>query len=130
MAGRAERNGGVAVSTPADRGAVRADLEQVLRTAYPRVVAVAARVLGSRDEAEDDAPSPDNAPGNLRADYVLPRKNLKIVDAAVFWPLRADLLSRLTGVFHPQWLPVGGFPTSDHRLVRVDLAMPASSHTI
>jgi len=34
---------------------VRADLEQVLRTAYPRVVAVAARVLGSRDEAEDDA---------------------------------------------------------------------------
>lgn len=34
---------------------VRADLEEVFRTAYPRVVAVAARVLGSRDEAEDVA---------------------------------------------------------------------------
>jgi RNA polymerase sigma-70 factor (ECF subfamily) len=54
-AGRAERKDGVAVSTPAGRGAVRADLEQVFRTTYPRVVAVAARVLGSRDEAEDVA---------------------------------------------------------------------------
>src|SRR5688572_10843484 len=52
---RAERKDGVAVSTPPRRGAVRADLEQVFRTAYPRVVAVAARVLGSRDEAEDVA---------------------------------------------------------------------------
>jgi RNA polymerase sigma factor (sigma-70 family) len=34
---------------------VRADLEEVFRTAYPRVVAVAARVLGARDEAEDVA---------------------------------------------------------------------------
>ncbi|NEM04427.1 sigma-70 family RNA polymerase sigma factor [Geodermatophilus normandii] len=37
------------------RGAVRTDLEQVFRTAYPRVVAVATRVLGSRDGAEDVA---------------------------------------------------------------------------
>ena len=37
------------------RTAVRADLEQVFRAAYPRVVAVAARVLGTRDEAEDVA---------------------------------------------------------------------------
>ena len=35
--------------------AVRADLEQVFRACYPRVVAVAARVLGTRDEAEDVA---------------------------------------------------------------------------
>jgi RNA polymerase sigma factor (sigma-70 family) len=53
--GTAEREGGVAVSTPAGPAAVRADLEQVFRAAYPRVVAVAARVLGSRDEAEDVA---------------------------------------------------------------------------
>ena len=52
---RAERKDGVAVSTPPGQGSVRADLEQVFRTAYPRVVAVAARVLGSRDEAEDVA---------------------------------------------------------------------------
>jgi RNA polymerase sigma-70 factor (ECF subfamily) len=36
-------------------GAVRSDLEQVFRRDYPLVVAVAARVLGSRDEAEDVA---------------------------------------------------------------------------
>ena len=35
--------------------AVRTDLEQVFRAGYPAVVAVAARVLGSRDEAEDVA---------------------------------------------------------------------------
>jgi RNA polymerase sigma factor (sigma-70 family) len=52
---RAEREDGKAVATPPARGAVRADLEQVFRAAYPRVVAVAARVLGSRDEAEDVA---------------------------------------------------------------------------
>ncbi|GIM90856.1 RNA polymerase sigma factor SigX [Paractinoplanes toevensis] len=33
----------------------RPDLEQVFRAAYPRVVAVAARVLGNRHEAEDIA---------------------------------------------------------------------------
>jgi RNA polymerase sigma-70 factor (ECF subfamily) len=34
---------------------LRADLEQVFRAGYARVVAVATRVLGSRDEAEDVA---------------------------------------------------------------------------
>ena len=34
---------------------VRSDLEHVFRSTYPRVVAVAARVLGSRNEAEDVA---------------------------------------------------------------------------
>ena len=36
-------------------GAVRGDLEAVFRADYARVVAVAARVLGSRDHAEDVA---------------------------------------------------------------------------
>jgi RNA polymerase sigma-70 factor (ECF subfamily) len=52
---RVEQKGGVAVASPPGRGAVRADLEEVFRDAYPRVVGVAARVLGSRDEAEDVA---------------------------------------------------------------------------
>jgi RNA polymerase sigma factor (sigma-70 family) len=52
---RAERRDDLAVAIPPGRGAVRGDLEQVFRTAYPRVVAVAARVLGSRDAAEDVA---------------------------------------------------------------------------
>jgi hypothetical protein len=57
-------------------------------------------------------------PGNLRVDYVLPRKNLRIVDAGVFWPADNDPLVRLTGP---------GFPavSSDHRLVFVDLRIPA-----
>ncbi|MEO3811484.1 sigma-70 family RNA polymerase sigma factor [Sphaerisporangium sp. B11E5] len=55
MARRAGREDGVVVSSRPGRKAVRADLEQVFRTAYPRVVGVAARVLGSRDEAEDVA---------------------------------------------------------------------------
>jgi RNA polymerase sigma factor (sigma-70 family) len=53
--GGAARKDGAVVSTPPSRAAVRSDLEQVFRAAYPRVVAVAARVLGSRDEAEDVA---------------------------------------------------------------------------
>jgi RNA polymerase sigma-70 factor (ECF subfamily) len=46
---------GVALVTASGRGGVRPDLEHVFRDAYPRVVAVAARVLGSRDGAEDVA---------------------------------------------------------------------------
>ena len=38
-----------------DRSDIRADLEEVFRSDYPRVVAIAARVLGSRDQAEDVA---------------------------------------------------------------------------
>ena len=67
------------------------------------------------DPAYDTADFNDNpAPGNLRADYVLPsRRGLKVKGAGVFWPVRSDPLSRLTGEFP--------FPTSDHRLVWVDL---------
>ena len=74
------------------------------------------------DPRFDTADFSDTAPGNLRADYVLPRKSLKVVGAGVFWPVRADPLSRLTGVFDSaQWGPVGGFPTSDHRSVWIDV---------
>ncbi|WP_219927248.1 sigma-70 family RNA polymerase sigma factor [Prauserella shujinwangii] len=55
VTGRTERKDEVAVPGPQRRRAVRADLEQVFRASYPRVVAVAARVLGSRDGAEDVA---------------------------------------------------------------------------
>jgi len=45
----------VAVPVPQGRGTVRADLEEIFRDTYPRVVSVAARVLGSRTDAEDVA---------------------------------------------------------------------------
>ena len=57
-------------------------------------------------------------PGNLRADYVLPRKNLPIEDAAVFWPTSDDPLFPLVGTFP--------FPSSDHRLVWIDVRVPGA----
>ncbi len=49
------------------------------------------------------------APGNLRADYVLPGKALQIRDDGVFWPLSSAPLFPLVGA-------------SDHRLVWVDVS--------
>lgn len=68
------------------------------------------------DPKYDTADFADTAPGNLRADYVLPSLTLVPVDAGVFWPVQADPLSALTGVFP--------FPSSDHRLVWVDVKVP------
>jgi hypothetical protein len=75
-----------------------------------------ANLTHESDPKFDTADFADSAPGNLRADYVLPRKNLQIVDSAVFWPLSSDPLFRLVGVFP--------FPSSDHRLVWVDVRIP------
>ncbi|MBX9254029.1 phytase [Desmonostoc muscorum CCALA 125] len=63
--------------------------------------------------AFDTADFGDTAPGNLRADYVLPSADLKIANSGVFWPLNTD----------PTFSPVGTFPfpSSDHRLVFADV---------
>jgi hypothetical protein len=72
------------------------------------------------DPAFDTADFADGAPGNLRADYVLPDRGIEIEGGFVFWPLNSDPLFPLVGTF--QGLPDGnGFPSSDHRLVAVDL---------
>jgi hypothetical protein len=68
------------------------------------------------DPAFDTADFADGAPGNLRADYVLPRKSLRVVDGAVFWPTRSDPDFGLVGTFP--------FPSSDHRLVWIDVRVP------
>ena len=68
------------------------------------------------DPRFDTADFADGAPGNLRADYVLPRINMPIQDTGVFWPTTTDPLFRLTGVFP--------FPSSDHRSVWVDINVP------
>jgi hypothetical protein len=65
------------------------------------------------DPAFDTADFSDFAPGNLRADYVLPRKNMQMTGAGVFWPLASDPLFPLVGTFP--------FPSSDHRLVWIDV---------
>ena len=65
------------------------------------------------DPRYDTADFADTAPGNLRADYVLPSRRTPVLGSGVFWPTQADPISRLTGVYP--------FPSSDHRLVWVDL---------
>lgn len=65
------------------------------------------------DPAFDTADFSDATPGNLRADYVLPRKNMRITDAGVFWPLSTDPDFALVGTFP--------FPSSDHRLVWIEV---------
>jgi hypothetical protein len=67
-------------------------------------------------DTADFADNPPFNPGNLRVDYVLPRENMQILDSAVFWPLNTDPLFGLVGVFP--------FPSSDHKLVWVDVSLP------
>jgi len=55
----------------------------------------------------------DPGPGNLRVDYVLPSKTLKVLDAGVFWPTPDEAGYGLIGS--------DGRASSDHRLVWVDL---------
>ena len=70
------------------------------------------------DPAFDTADFADTAPGNLRVDYVLPSRPLKLTASKVFWPLQDDPLFRLVGVFP--------FPSSDHRLVWAEVKVPGS----
>ena len=67
------------------------------------------------DPRYDTADFADGAPGNLRVDYTLVDRRTRVRDAGAFWPVQADPLSRLTGVFP--------FPTSDHRLVWADVTV-------
>jgi hypothetical protein len=69
-----------------------------------------------RFDTADFADALPNGPGNLRVDYVLPSRPLRILDAAVFWPQADDELFRLVGDFP--------FPSSDHRLVWIDVSVP------
>lgn len=114
---------------PLDGDSVDAAIDQLLR--HPRVRdprprsrggVEAAATQGGANAAHRGDPALDTAdfadapaPGNLRADYVLPSREQRVRDAGVFWPVSTDPLSRLTGTFP--------FPTSDHRLVWVDLAV-------
>lgn len=57
--------------------------------------------------------SDEPSPGNLRVDYALPSRSLKVTGSGVFWPKKGQPGSDLTGEYP--------FPTSDHRPVWVDL---------
>jgi hypothetical protein len=117
-------------SDPVDGDSVPGSIQQLIE--HPRIIdplpasagaAEAAVLQGGANASHQGDPKYDTAdfadtpaPGNLRADYVLPSRQLRPQGAGVFWPVQADPLSRLTGVFP--------FPTSDHRLVWVDVRVP------
>lgn len=71
------------------------------------------------------APQQDTAdfsepPGNLRVDYVLPSRQIRVLGSGVFWPASDEPLSALTGTYP--------FPSSDHRLVWIDADVPGAKH--
>jgi 3-phytase len=117
---------------PADGGSVPGAIQQLLNS--PRIdasfiptsagAAEAAQKQGGAnashktDAKYDTADFPDsaNGPGNLRCDYVLPSRNLKVLGGGVFWPVDNDPLSRLV-----KMTPTPA--SSDHRLVWLDLEM-------
>lgn len=107
-------------------------------TAHPRVrdpepasvgAAEASALQGGVNTTHDGDPAEDTADfndapgsgGNLRVDYALPSKNLRTTGSGVFWPEQADPLFPLVGTFDPSF--TNGFPSSDHRMVWVDLAV-------
>lgn len=115
-------------SDPFDGDSIPGAAQQLLD--HPRVnarftpssagAAEAGALQGGVNSAHRTNPAQDTAdfadvpgPGNLRADYVLPSRGLNVRGGGVFWPVAGDPLARLTGTFP--------FPSSDHRLVWLDL---------
>lgn len=70
------------------------------------------------DPAEDTADFNDNSVGNLRADYALPSKHLKVISSGIFWPLHEDVAADQVDVVKKL------LDASDHHLVWVDIQMP------
>ena len=65
------------------------------------------------DAREDTADFNDNAVGNLRADYLLPSRSLRVCAGGVFWPTLDAPDATLVWGMPP--------PSSDHRLVWLDV---------
>jgi hypothetical protein len=61
----------------------------------------------------------DRAAGNLRVDYLLPSKGMRVCGGGVFWPARSAPDAALVWGDSPP-------PSSDHRLVWIDLNVSAA----
>ena len=68
------------------------------------------------DPRFDTADFNDRVAGNLRVDYLLPSRNLRVCDGGVFWPAQADPAASLVWGDRPP-------PSSDHRLVWLDVSV-------
>jgi hypothetical protein len=67
------------------------------------------------DPRTDTADFNDRVAGNLRVDYLLPSKGLRVCGGGVFWPPQADPAGALVWGDRPA-------PSSDHRLVWLDIS--------
>jgi hypothetical protein len=72
--------------------------------------------VGQRgDSAADTGDFNDRAVGNLRVDYLLPSKDIRVCGGGVFWPASDDPAAKLVEGTPP--------PSSDHRLVWMDISV-------
>lgn len=100
------------------------DHPRVSDVAAPRSEGAAAAALaqGGANESHRGDPAQDTAdfgdrppsPGNLRADYVLPSRDLVVCGSGVHWPARPDPAD------------TAALAATDHRLVWVDVAFDAA----
>ncbi len=106
---------------PVDGDGVRAAIACLLE--HPRLQDPAPRSPGGAlgndpdqvgDPALDTADWPDDIPGNLRVDYILPDAGLTVTGAGVVWPGLGDPLEELFG-------REDGGPAGPHRLVWTDV---------
>jgi hypothetical protein len=68
----------------------------------------------SGDPRSDTADFTDRVAGNLRVDYVLPSKGIRVCGGGVFWPTQGEPDAKLVWGDRPA-------PSSDHRLVWLDI---------
>jgi endonuclease/exonuclease/phosphatase family metal-dependent hydrolase len=92
-----------AVFTPASEGAVEASATQG-----------AANASHAGEARHDTADFNDRVAGNLRVDYLLPSRELRVCDGGVFWPRRDQPHAALVWGERES-------PSSDHRLVWLDI---------
>lgn len=93
--------------TPASRGAVSATERQGKANKQHR-----------GNPAHDTADFSDGQVGNLRVDYALPSRNLKVAAAGVFWPDLSEVEPGLRNAM------LDVLRASDHHLVWVDVLAP------
>jgi len=66
------------------------------------------------DPSYDTGDFNDRNPGNLRIDFVVPSKGLKVISGGVFWPTKEELKK----------MPIDVSDASDHHLVWIDIQLP------
>jgi len=95
----------------------RVDSQFVPRSAGAAEASVAqggANLTHRGDASADTADFNDRVAGNLRVDYLLPSKGLRVCAGGVFWPAQSEPAASLVWGDRPA-------PSSDHRLVWLDV---------